>query len=40
MSDSFVEELTLIVAMVPWAHAYKFDFPRRRPQDGYRQAAR
>jgi hypothetical protein len=29
MSDSFVEKLTLIVATVPWARAYEFDFPRR-----------
>ena len=34
MSDSFVEKLTLIVAMVLWARASKFDFPRR-PATGW-----
>jgi hypothetical protein len=29
MSDSFVEKLTLIVAMVLWARASEFGFPRR-----------
>ena len=29
MSDSFVEKLTLTVATVLWARAYKFDFPGR-----------
>jgi hypothetical protein len=33
MSDSFVEKLTLIVAMVLWARASEFDFREDRPQD-------
>ena len=36
MSDSFVEKLTLIVAMVLWARASEFDFPRR-PATGWPQ---
>jgi hypothetical protein len=34
MSDTFVEKLTLIVAMVLWARASEFDFPRR-PATGW-----
>jgi hypothetical protein len=33
MSDSFVEKLTLIVAMVLWARASEFGFPRRPATD-------
>ena len=36
MSDSFVEKLTPVVAMVLWARASKFDFPRR-PATGWLQ---
>jgi hypothetical protein len=36
MSDSFVEKLTPIVAMVLWARASEFDFPRR-PATGWLQ---